>query len=189
MQEEPAEGADICADAGEDIIDEEPNSGAHGPLAIPFACIDFVTKLASGIFSRGRRHGNSFGSDSSGEKEMLLQEEIHISDGSASSKTSNSQECGAVDIVNGQSNLIKGEEPADAESIKLLDIADAEDVLDPRPKGLDDVLHCDDNTCCFKRFDTAKDPVDHFFLESSIPVKPILLSLQCDCPTSIMICP
>ena len=174
LQEEPSEGTDICAEAGEDIIDEERNSGAYGPLAIPFACIDFVTKLASGIFSRGHRHGEPFGSDSSGEKEMLLQEEIHISDGNVPIKTSVSQDSGAVDTVNGQTNLGKGEEPADVESVKLVDIADTEELLNLMPNRLGGVLHWNDNTCCFKRFDTAKDPLDHFFLGATLPVKIIL---------------
>lgn len=173
MNQEPsAEGTDTNHVAAEDNAVEEQSSGMNGPLAFPLAAIGFVTRLASGIFSRGRSRGDSFGSNSSGENEMQPEEDIHVSDGRDSSNMSNPQDPSVIDIVGGVTNQEKGVEVAVMASENLLDAPEAS--CNPRWKKSDAELCCDDNICSFKRFDTAKDPLDHFFLGATLPVKIIL---------------
>jgi len=144
----------------------------NGPLAFPLAAIGFVTRLASGIFSRRRSHGDSFGSNSSGENEMQSEEDIRVSDGRASSNMSNLQDPVVIDIIGGATSPENGEEPSVMASENSLDVPEASCTL--RPKESDAALCCDDKICSFKRFDTAKDPLDHFFLGATLPVKIIL---------------
>ncbi|KAJ8452965.1 hypothetical protein Cgig2_014728 [Carnegiea gigantea] len=166
-KEPSAEGTNTNHEAAEDNVVEEQSSGMNGPLAFPLAAIGFVTRLASGIFSRGRSHGDSFGSNSSGENEMQSEEDIHVSDGRDSSDMSNPQDPSVVDIVDGVTKPVKGEEPAVVASENSLDAPEAS--CNPRRKKSDSALCCDDNICSFKRFDTAKDPLDHFFLGATLP--------------------
>lgn len=161
-KEPSAEGTDTNHEAREDNLVEEHSSGMNGPLSIPLAAFGFVTRLASGIFSRGRRHEDSFGSNSTGENEMPSEEEIHVSDERASSNVSNPQDPGVVDIVGGDTNPEKSEEPAG------VPLDEPEASCDMRLQEPDASLHCDDNICSFKRFDTAKDPLDHFFLGATV---------------------
>lgn len=170
MNQEPsAEGTDTNHEAAEDNVVEEQSSGMNGPLAFPLAAIGFVTRLASGIFSRGRSHGDSFGSNSSGENEMQSGEDIHVSDGRDSSAMSNPADPNVIEIVGGITSPEKGEEPAVMASESSLDAPEAS--CNPMQKKSDAALCCDDNICSFKRFDTAKDPLDHFFLGATLPVK------------------
>lgn len=167
-EKEPSpEGTEVNPDAGEDIMIAEHDLGNNGPLAFPLAAIGFVTRFASGIFSRGRRDEDSYGSDDSVEISRQLEDKVNLSDERASSNESNSQDPCVNDVGSGHNNTNKIEEPADAESAKLSDITEAsENVLAQESHT---ALCSDDNVCSFKRFDTAKDPLDHFFLGSNIP--------------------
>ncbi|GAB4853148.1 Probable ubiquitin-conjugating enzyme E2 23 [Ancistrocladus abbreviatus] len=150
-------------DAGERIVDGENNPGRNGPLSIPLAAIGFVTRLATGIFSLGRKE--VVGSEILGE-EVHLQKEINTSNGRSSSSGSSSQDSTVIDCVSQETNDTNGQEMDDDESSKLLDSVEVLfNLRNAEPNG----LLCGDEACSFKRFDTAKDPVDHFFLGANIP--------------------
>ncbi|GAB4838546.1 Probable ubiquitin-conjugating enzyme E2 23 [Ancistrocladus abbreviatus] len=143
---------------------EEDNSGRNGPLSIPLAAIGFVTRLATGIFSLGRKQVDSVGSEVIGE-EAHLQGEINISDGRASSNSSYSRDSTVIDGSSGQTNDAKGQE-MDAESTILLDTAEV--LFNLRTIESNGLPHRGDEVCSFKCFDIVKDPVDHFFLGANI---------------------
>ncbi|KAK9677528.1 hypothetical protein RND81_11G149500 [Saponaria officinalis] len=153
-KEQTPEGTENNREAGDDTVVRENNSAISGPLGFAF---EFI-RMASGIFSRGRNHGDS---ESSGENESRSEEDIHISDGKASSNPSNSQDPRIIDIEDGNSiPADKGEASTEVET---------EDSCDLRPNGPHNEVCSDSNVCSFKRFDTAKDPLDHFFLGANTP--------------------
>ncbi|KAI8028512.1 putative ubiquitin-conjugating enzyme E2 23 [Camellia lanceoleosa] len=138
------------------------NSGRNGPLSIPLAALGFVTRLASGIFSRGTKHLDPFGLDSTGENEPQSQgiENIPIrgdsGDESSSRKSNCTDNCG-VGTTHG-----KGDEHVVEDNIDLLDIAEALCSLKPEAQYLSSCHG--DNVSSFKGFDIAKEPGDHYFL-------------------------
>ncbi|KNA16127.1 hypothetical protein SOVF_092160 [Spinacia oleracea] len=155
-------------DAGHDIVVAEQGSGINGPLAFPLAAIGFVTRFASGIFSRGRSDVDSFSSDGSVDTSVQPEDKIHVSDERASSNVSDSQDPCVIDVGSGQTSPNKGEEPAEVESAELSDMAEASGNLTHDEQYA--ALGTDGNACGFKRFDTAKDPLDHFFLGANVQV-------------------
>lgn len=166
-EKEPSpEGTEVKPDAGLDIVVAEQSSGSNGPLAFPLAAIGYVTRIASGIFSRGRRDGDSFDSDDSTENSVQPEEKKCLSEEKASIIVSNSQDPCVIDIGSGQTNPNIGEEPAEVEFAKSSDIAEAMGNLSSNESYA--ALCTDGKVCSFKRFDTAKDPLDHFFLGANI---------------------
>lgn len=138
------------------------NSGRNGPLSIPLAALGFVTRLASGIFSRGTKHSDPFGLDSTGENEPQSQgmENIPIrgdSGDESSSRKSNCTDNFGVGTTHG-----KGDEHVVEDNIDLLDIAEALCSLKPEAQYLSSCHG--DNVSSFKGFDIAKEPGDHYFL-------------------------
>ncbi|KAL8142529.1 hypothetical protein V2J09_015561 [Rumex salicifolius] len=157
-------GADMNSEAREIVVDGEDDTGRIGPLSIPLACIGFVTRLASGIFSRGRRHEESIEADFAVEKDApgsTSYSNVRVSDNGSSSR-----DCSVIDNDVGVVNYERGEEVVEAEatilSIEVQDGVTTEDVHPPENSQAMDV-------CSFKHFDTAKDPLDHFFLDVNQP--------------------
>ncbi|OMO92729.1 Ubiquitin-conjugating enzyme, E2 [Corchorus olitorius] len=145
---EPQNASSIISEVEEGM---ENNSGRNAALSLPLAAIDFVTRLASGLFS-GRRKNVL---DSEGENELQ-------NEGQDSNYESSSQKSNALDDSIRESIHENREEHDEAkarehslttESLSNLTIED----LDAKTGDEDDV-------CSFKRFDTAKDPLDHYFL-------------------------
>ncbi|MBA0815145.1 hypothetical protein Gohar_020912, partial [Gossypium harknessii] len=134
----------------------ENNSGRNKALSLPLAAFDFVTRLASGFFS-GRRKNDQIGLDSEGENEYELQ-------GRDSSYESSSQKSN-VDNSGGKNVSGKGLEHVEVEAQKQS--LPLEDLSNLRIENLDPKTGDEDNACSFKRFDTAKDPLDHYFLGAS----------------------
>ncbi|MBA0782137.1 hypothetical protein Gotri_003000 [Gossypium trilobum] len=134
----------------------ENNSGRNKALSLPLAAFDFVTRLASGLFS-GRRKNDQIGLDSEGENEYELQ-------GRDSSYESSSQKSN-VDNSGGKNVSGKGLEDVEVEAQKQS--LPLEDSSNLRIENLDPKTGDEDNACSFKRFDTAKDPLDHYFLGAS----------------------
>ncbi|XP_074275686.1 putative ubiquitin-conjugating enzyme E2 23 [Silene latifolia] len=131
----------------------ENNSGVKGPFGFAFELL----RIASGIFTRGRSHGDS---GSAGESEVQSEEEIHTSDGRASN-ASNSQNPSVVNI---------GSVPPgpDKEEVSV-EVASEKDKGEASCKLRPNEARSGGNFYSFKRFETAKDPVDHFFLGANIP--------------------
>ncbi|KAL9238412.1 hypothetical protein vseg_012837 [Gypsophila vaccaria] len=158
QKEQTAEGTENNPEAGEDIATVRGhNSGGNGPLG--FAAE--VIRKASGIFSRGRSHGDS---ESSGENE-LKEEKTHTSDGRASSNVSDSQDPSVIDYGCGHKTSDKGEVFTEADSEEVMN---EDDILCNLRTNESDNDVSGGNLCSFKRFDTAKDPVDHIFLGANI---------------------
>ncbi|KAK9690733.1 hypothetical protein RND81_09G150400 [Saponaria officinalis] len=160
QKEQTAEGTENNLEAGEDAAVGGNNSGSNGPLGFAFEMI----RMASGIFSRGLSHGDS---ESSGENELQTDEKIHhITDGRASSNVSDSQNPSVIDYDGEHKRSDKQVFSTEVDSEEVMD--KAEDLCNFRPSESDNDVS-GGNLCSFKRFDTAKDPVDHFFLGANIP--------------------
>ncbi|KAH9621494.1 hypothetical protein KSS87_002749 [Heliosperma pusillum] len=131
----------------------ENSSGIHGPFRFAYG----LFRMASGMFGRGRSHGDS---ESAGENEAQSEKKIHISDGRASN-ASNSQNPSVIDIGSVPPSPNKREVSIEVESEK--------DKGEPSCNLRPSEACSGDNFYSFKRFETAKDPVDHFFLGANIP--------------------
>ncbi|CAI9786415.1 unnamed protein product [Fraxinus pennsylvanica] len=126
------------------------NSGKNGALSIPLAALGFMTRLASGIFSRGRQSSDLMDLDSRSEE---LQYE-----GSTLERDLN--------------NESSSQKPSDRDNHLVNDAAEAKDLLEiaetlcnlkllgPAPAP----APCNKDTSRFKGFDIARDPHDHYFL-------------------------
>ncbi|XVE48836.1 hypothetical protein DITRI_Ditri01bG0034300 [Diplodiscus trichospermus] len=134
----------------------ENNTGRNAALSLPLAAFDFVTRLASGLFSGRQKNVDPIGLDSKGENE-------HQPEGRECSCESSLQKSDVLDNSSGESVHGKGQEPVEAKTqkhslpVEVLRELSIEDSDSKTGDGGDDA-------CSFKRFDTAKDPVDHYFL-------------------------
>ncbi|XVE67178.1 hypothetical protein DITRI_Ditri08aG0139700 [Diplodiscus trichospermus] len=149
---EPQNASRIISEVDEGM---EHNSGRNGALSLPLAAFDFVTRLASGLFSGRRKTVDPIGLDSKGESE-LQPKVIH------SSYESSSQNSNLLDNSTGESVHAKREEFVEAKAQKhSLSI---EGLCNLRIEESESKTGDGDDACSFKRFDTAKDPLDHYFL-------------------------
>ncbi|XP_042480738.1 probable ubiquitin-conjugating enzyme E2 23 [Macadamia integrifolia] len=146
------------------IHSEENNSGRNGPLSISLAALGFVTRLASGFFSSGRKTdplSSEFEDENAPESENL----IDVPEGRVTNSGSSSQESDAVDSYGPQTT-----EPAELASVGA-DVLDAAESLcslrSKEPDMFNMTMSYTDETCSFKRFDTAEDPLDHYFVSAS----------------------
>lgn len=116
-----------------------------------------MTRLASGIFSRGQRHSDP--SDSEGEDDLQHEElPLNPNGGSCSEKPN--------DIEYQLSKLTtncKMEEQNIAEVSDLLEIAET---LSNLQSPQSDSPPIDEFVSAFKGFDIVRDPSDHYFLSS-----------------------
>jgi ubiquitin-conjugating enzyme E2 O len=119
-------------------------------LSIPMAAIGFMTRLASGIFTKNRKNLDPSGSVSLAENGLLLPEGSSILPEGVNSEDSK--------IFNSLTSKKDVDEHADTESKNLLDAAEALCSLKPEDGN--------DNSF-FKKFDITKDPYDHFYLDST----------------------
>ncbi|KAK9129407.1 LOW QUALITY PROTEIN: hypothetical protein Sjap_009894 [Stephania japonica] len=157
----PQDGSRVIPEAETTVDLEDCNSGGKGALAIPLAALGFVTRLATGFFSLGRKQNDSLGSvlkyvpQSLGIVDLLEQISSNVDSSSLSTNiitahatqvgNDNFEEQGPI------SEVAKVEEP-------LYNLRSEE-------LGVPSNLGCINlEVCSFKRFDTAKDPLDHFFL-------------------------
>ncbi|EPS61100.1 hypothetical protein M569_13696, partial [Genlisea aurea] len=130
------------------------NSGRNIALSIPMAAISFITRLASGIFSKSRNdlHSEELGArndvvsqvDDLAHSDSSSKSPIHIeNDASQITATSNNEEhvgsmlSGIVESTNAQCNVY--------------------------PTESDDSSH-DEPILTFKSFDIVRDPLDHHFI-------------------------
>ncbi|XP_057517723.1 probable ubiquitin-conjugating enzyme E2 23 [Amaranthus tricolor] len=164
-KESSAPITEVNPDAGEDIVITD-NGVGNGPLAFPRAALGFVSRIASGIFSRGRRDGESFGSDESLETSGQPEDTMRKSIDSGSRNVSNSQDPCVIDIGGGQTNSNNSELHSEADSAILPDMP--ETLGNSRSKDPCAAVCTADNGCSFKRFDFAQDPDDHFFLGANV---------------------
>ncbi|KAL2231709.1 UNVERIFIED_CONTAM: putative ubiquitin-conjugating enzyme E2 23 [Sesamum indicum] len=147
----------IEADIEDNSIVAE-NSGMNGALSIPLAAIGFMTRLASGIFSMGRKQSDQMNLTKS-EDDLQPHDSTsnRDSDGESSSQKPN-------DIDNQLSKLTtgrQGEEDEVAEASDLLEIAET---LCNLHLSESDARPHEECISRFKGFDIVRDPLDHYFL-------------------------
>ncbi|GAV77316.1 UQ_con domain-containing protein [Cephalotus follicularis] len=136
------------------------NSGRNAALALPLAALGFVTRLATGlatgIFARGQKNVDL---DSNGENELQSQKMIEIS------QERNLSECSPQTsscVENCGIESTHGTQPVAAETSEILDAAGA--LLKLRTEKSEAPVLDEKDTLSFRRFDIAKDPLDHYFL-------------------------
>lgn len=132
------------------------DSGRNGALSIPLAALGFVTRLASGIFSRGRKQTDSSSLDSRSEDEEREGAFAKIFTGDESW----SQRSGDLDNSPRLPAAGNGE---DHDTMEVTDVIEANLMSEI---GNSSDQH-DDQTYSFKRFDITTDPYDHHFLGTS----------------------
>lgn len=152
-------GTSISPKSEESMI--EDNFGSNGALSIPLAALGFMSRLASGIFSRGRKELDPIGVDLTTENELQsqLMEDFTTKSGSgeeSSLKTVYEKVNFGLETSQG-----KGDKHANI-STPLLDVPEAVCALKPEAEGA--ALQHESFNACFKGFDVAKDPSDHHFL-------------------------
>lgn len=143
------------------------------PLAAAFG---FVTRLASGLFSGRRKNGDTVDLESKGEDLLHSQEIINIPKLKDSGDESSSQKSTVIDNSGGESVHGKGEEHVEA---KVHDFSVAsEGSCNLRTEELEHKACYELDAGSFKRFDIAKDPLDHYFLGASGQVHILLLLIM-----------
>ncbi|PIN02869.1 Ubiquitin-conjugating enzyme [Handroanthus impetiginosus] len=153
---------DNAGDVGPEIEDNSivaENSGNNGALSIPLAAIGFMTRLASGIFSRGQKPSDPLNMDIKGEDELQPDELTLNRD--RNSESSSHKPSGSGNQLSNVTTNGEGEERDLAEASDLLEIAETLCNLKPSET---DAPSQEEITSSFKRFDIVRDPFDHYFL-------------------------
>lgn len=155
-------GTDYAVESGPEIEDDNiaaENSGKNGALSIPLAAIGFMTRLASGIFSRGRKHSDPSNLEMKNEDDLQpdgLTLNRESNDGSTSQKLYEIEDQLAKLTTNCNGEV---EHIADADS-DLLEIAETLCNLQSPEAG----APREESSSTFRGFDIVRDPVDHHFL-------------------------
>ncbi|KAI3506387.1 hypothetical protein L1887_28745 [Cichorium endivia] len=142
-------GSDISVETDEQTSESIQTNGA---LSIPLAALGFMTRLASGIFSRGQseRNNNSGGNN---EKLPALWDKNDTSD-----DVSSSQKSSCTDT------LERSDEHEHVEESLLLDSPAQRLNLDDSGKLSESPRFEEGNSGFFRGFDIVKDPLDHYYL-------------------------
>lgn len=155
----PQNANDVNHGVEEGSLIGENNSGRNGALSIPLAAIGFVTRLATGLFFRGRKPLDSFPVELD---ENAIQGLLKYHDRKASSAESSSVISNTGDISSEQTTNGKEDEHVASEAEDLLEAAEALCNLSSEEPNAP--ASYEDDSCNFKRFDIAKDPFDHYYL-------------------------
>lgn len=134
-------GSDISLD-GEEHTSE--NIQTNGALSIPLAAFGFMTRLASGIFSRGQRNTDNSSINSAGDNEILSERNT----------------CSDLSLETPSSD--RGEEHGAVEESNLLDAPT--DHFNSDSGKLNELPRSEVDNSRFKGFDIVKDPLDHYYL-------------------------
>lgn len=136
----------------------ENDSGRNGALALPLAAVEFVTRMASGIFSRGQKTEDSSSSsltDDNGYKQAEV--------------TNSSQERGSFLDDHSPTNF-SATDNYDSEGTVL----ENEAVERSEGEKSEEPIPSESDSCSFKRFDISQDPLDHHYLGSDEQVGQVL---------------
>lgn len=142
----------------------ENDSGRNPALSVPLAAFRFVTRLATGIFSRGQKSSDPIDLDSKVEGEIQVHREdvLETSEGRDCSYDASSQKSIVIDSLDTETHHMKEEEHAAPCTSEMFFAA--ETLCNLRTEE-PDASECEEvDNCSFKRFDLAKDPSDHHFL-------------------------
>lgn len=145
--------SDNSSDAKPDIEDSKlaaENSGKNGALSVPLAALGFMTRLASGIFSRGRKDSDPLELNIKSDEDFQFDGLTSNKDpcnGSSSQKINDTEDKHLKLSINN-----KGEEH-DTEASELLEVAET----------LCHLKLAESNVSLFKGFDIVPDSFDHYF--------------------------
>lgn len=140
--------------------EESENSGRNGALSIPLAALGYVTRLASGIFSRGRKHFDPLSLDHTRENEVKAHGMGNIPIRGDSGHESSSHI--STEIHGPETTQTSRGDEHDDEAKDLLDVAEA--LCSLKPEAHHASSQSGETISSFKGFDIAKDPLDHHFL-------------------------
>lgn len=152
---------DVDRDNSSNVTSEadENDFGRTAALSVPLAAFRFVTRLASGIFSRGQKNLDPVHLQSKGESQCPSPEVC---------EKSSSQECIAIDGDGSSSKSGKNEEAVIPEGSENVEASEMQCIM-----GNEDAS-CDDDACSLKHFDITKDPLDHYYIgvNGQVPLLP-----------------
>ncbi|KAL5706417.1 (E3-independent) E2 ubiquitin-conjugating enzyme [Ranunculus cassubicifolius] len=152
--------------AGEDntVVSEESNSVRNGPLSIPLAALGFSTRLLTGFLSWGKKQIDPLMSEHNSEHGSQSLGSVDDSERRKSTSEYTSQGPNATD---GNSYFCENEEQdrpvSDVAYNRMVPetISELRSEEDDADSMTQSYVNGPSN---FKHFDTAKDPLDHFFL-------------------------
>lgn len=139
--------SNVTSEAEEDV---ENDIGRTTALSVPLAAIRFVTRLATGIFSRAQKNIDPVHLQSSSEIECPSP--VNVCE-------SSSRECVAIDGDNSGSKSCKNEEAFLPEGS---DVEASETLCSLKNENAP--ASCNDDACSLKHFDMVTDPSDHYFI-------------------------
>lgn len=152
VNEEP-EQQDVAGTTpkSEDSTTSGDNPVRNGPLSIPLAALGFVTRIASGIFSRGRK-----------DQESSYEQEHEATEGPVGDSTKDLSSHSSY--TNDNSANITRVENEDNNVIEPVDLEAAEVLCSLSSKVLHSSSANEDGISGFKGFDISKDPTDHYYI-------------------------
>lgn len=134
------------------------NSGRNGALSFPQAAFGFMSRLASGIFSRGQKHVDPLNSDARDDQVQEITNSVNIDHGNESGTQQPNGTTNDCDIVIPHEDV---EEHVETKETDLLEVSEALCSLKPKES---DAVSSDADASTFKRFDIVKDPYDHYYI-------------------------
>ncbi|CAI0407993.1 unnamed protein product [Linum tenue] len=155
LEERLQNATNMNSDAEDKV--ENSSTGRSPAVSLSLAAFGFVTRLATGIFSRGRKSSDAELLENRNESEsqglISIVEERNSSDASGSQKSnvSGSESPHREDKVNGLMEVTASPQPLDESNVENTNTA---------------LKHVEEDASKFKRFDTAKDPSDHYYVGS-----------------------
>ncbi|XP_050232027.1 probable ubiquitin-conjugating enzyme E2 23 isoform X2 [Mercurialis annua] len=155
----------LNSDAEENL--ENNNYGRNAALPFPFSAFGFFTKLAIDIFSRGRKNVDPDYPDSRVENEPETEGMLHTFQERDSGDETSSQQSNVFDNGNLHSN--RGKEAVHIASDKDVPVSsNSAEILCNLGTQKSEIPTCfEKDSCSFRRFDIAKEPLDHYFLGSN----------------------
>ncbi|PKA55661.1 putative ubiquitin-conjugating enzyme E2 23 [Apostasia shenzhenica] len=119
--------------------------GKTTAISVSLAAISFVTRLATGLFSRNRRHSDLSNSNHSGPNDSDTERILG-------------------DSVNGKTDGYFG--ASDHQDVAMI-VDDRGVTADEVDSSASSGGDADSGMCCFKHFDITESPADHYFLSST----------------------
>lgn len=141
------------------------NTGRNPALSVPLAAFRFVTRLASGIFSRGQRISEPLDPDLNDGGEVQAHHEDEMETSKENDCTNDNEKSIVIDGCHTETHHSKEEEQVARGAEEELD---TEEDLKTRVTDASDCKEVDDSS--FKRFDIAVDPLDHYYFGTTAQV-------------------
>ncbi|KAL8088572.1 putative ubiquitin-conjugating enzyme E2 23 isoform X2 [Apium graveolens] len=154
---ETPDGSDRSSEVDETRIGAE-NSGRNGALSFPQAAFGFMSRLATGIFSRGQKHVDPSNSNARDDQVQEITNSVNIDHGNETESQQPNGTTNDCDLVISHGEV---EEHDDTKKTDLLEVTEA--LCSSKPKESNAVSSYTDAST-FKRFDIVKDPYDHFYI-------------------------